>query len=66
MCSFEAHPDFPSSCLKGESGKSLQQRDQELKARSHEIHDLKATVALLHARVEHQQRQTMDQVMVMR
>ena len=46
----------------GDAGKVLQQRDAELQARSHQINDLKTTVALLHARIEHHQQQTITQV----
>ena len=56
----------PSMFLpQGQSGKTQQQKDvqeRELQARDHEICDLKTTVALLHARIDHQQRQTSDQV----
>lgn len=55
----------PTFLPQGESGKTQQHKDvqeRELQARNHEIHDLKTTVALLHARIDHQQRQTSDQV----
>ena len=48
--------------VQGEAGALLQRKDGELQGSTNRIRDLEATVALLHARIEHQQQQTVAQV----
>ena len=48
--------------MQGEAGALLQRKDGELQGSTNRIRDLEATVALLHARIEHQQQQTVAQV----